>query len=233
MKVSASGIVTAIVDRWPFDFWDSLQTMGDTTLRAETTTGYIGRVDIATDPLDSSRPVYRFAVGIDDPLTAAGHRSELSRHAFSSFGRVAFEVDYYLNAGFIEGADETLIFQLHATPDDGEFAAAPVFAISCTGTDGLIIKRYNANAVNTEQISPTSLATFQMASGQWHTFRVNMKLSWLDDGYIQVWKDGTQIVNDSGPNCYNDVIPPYPKMGLYNLGTVRDNELFSHGLTWL
>ena len=39
--------------------------------------------------------------------------------------------------------------------------------------------------------------------------------TWLDNGKIGVWLNGTRVVNYSGGTSFNDGTAPYPKAGQY------------------
>lgn len=50
---------------------------------------------------------------------------------------------------------------------------------------------------------------------KWTDFVFHIKFSYTDNGILEVWKDGKQLVNYVGPNFYNDDNGPYFKIGLY------------------
>ena len=52
-------------------------------------------------------------------------------------------------------------------------------------------------------------------TGKWVDWVFHMKWSYESDGVLEVWKDGELVVTKQGPNCYNDKLGPYFKMGLY------------------
>ncbi|MBU6953472.1 polysaccharide lyase [Hahella sp. HN01] len=51
--------------------------------------------------------------------------------------------------------------------------------------------------------------------GEWNDFVYQVHWSYKDDGLINVWLNGEQIVHYTGPNAYNDDQGPYFKFGLY------------------
>lgn len=55
--------------------------------------------------------------------------------------------------------------------------------------------------------------------GQWHNFVVQAKWSWQDDGFVNVWWNGRQIVAYRGPAGYNQDFGPKFKFGLYRDAT--------------
>jgi hypothetical protein len=50
---------------------------------------------------------------------------------------------------------------------------------------------------------------------RWVDFVYHVKWSFLDDGFVRVWRDGIQIVHYDGPVGYNDREGPYFRFGLY------------------
>lgn len=50
---------------------------------------------------------------------------------------------------------------------------------------------------------------------KWTDFVFHIKFSYNDDGVLEIWKDGVQVMNYKGPNCYNDDNGPYFKVGIY------------------
>jgi hypothetical protein len=56
-----------------------------------------------------------------------------------------------------------------------------------------------------------------LAYGQWIDWVLHVRLDYRRDGQglIELWRDGTQIVDYAGPNCYNDARGGYIKLGAY------------------
>jgi hypothetical protein len=52
--------------------------------------------------------------------------------------------------------------------------------------------------------------------GAWTDFVVHAKWSYTGtSGLLEVWKNGAQVVNQTGPNIYNDQTNGYMKIGFY------------------
>jgi len=50
----------------------------------------------------------------------------------------------------------------------------------------------------------------------WTDWVVHVKWSYLNDGVLEIWKNGKLVVSQlNNPNCYNDQVMPFFKMGLY------------------
>jgi Polysaccharide lyase len=53
--------------------------------------------------------------------------------------------------------------------------------------------------------------------GVWTDWVLHVKWSYLDDGVLEIWQNGKLVVSQlNNPNCYNDQIMPFFKMGLYS-----------------
>jgi hypothetical protein len=50
---------------------------------------------------------------------------------------------------------------------------------------------------------------------RWVDWAIEIRWSCGEDGRLQIWKDGTRVVDRTGPNTYNDAIAPYLKLGVY------------------
>jgi Polysaccharide lyase len=57
--------------------------------------------------------------------------------------------------------------------------------------------------------------------GQWQDFVVQAKWSYQDDGFVNVWWNGRQIIKYSGPVGYDQEFAPKLKFGLYRDATPR------------
>lgn len=65
--------------------------------------------------------------------------------------------------------------------------------------------------------------------GQWHDFVIQTKWSYRDDGFVNVWWNGEQIVAYKGPVGYNEPAAPEFKFGLYRDATVSTYiDYFNH-----
>jgi len=65
--------------------------------------------------------------------------------------------------------------------------------------------------------------------GQWHDFVVQTKWSYRDDGFVNIWWNGEQIVAYKGPVGYNESAAPEFKFGLYRDATISSYiDYFNH-----
>ena len=49
----------------------------------------------------------------------------------------------------------------------------------------------------------------------WTDWVVHARWSFRDDGLLEIWKDGEKIIEQHGPNTYNDQRGMYFKIGIY------------------
>jgi hypothetical protein len=100
----------------------------------------------------------------------------------------------------------------------GEVSRSPTLAFRYSGGRFFITMRHSANRIIRDASrvpSETFFETDQFPLGEWHDFLVNAKWSYRDDGYINVWWEGRQVVSYAGPVGYNDDFGPYFKFGVY------------------
>lgn len=61
----------------------------------------------------------------------------------------------------------------------------------------------------------------KLETGKWIDWVFRVRWSYKEDGLIEVWKNGLQIVKHVGPNTYNDIRGVYWKIGSYHPGQKR------------
>jgi len=54
------------------------------------------------------------------------------------------------------------------------------------------------------------------AIGSWTDWAIHVKFAYTaGDGFLQIWKNGVKIMDNTDPNCFNDDIGPYLLFGVY------------------
>lgn len=115
-----------------------------------------------------------------------------------------------------------IVAQWHGVPDFdiGENWRNPVMALSTTSGHWSWVSRWDAKRNTFEggkrQYGGTSnydLGPYQR--GVWTDWVIHVKWSYGPDGLLQVWKDGDKVIDQDGPNAFNDERGPFFKMGLY------------------
>lgn len=115
-----------------------------------------------------------------------------------------------------------IVAQWHGVPDFniGETWRNPVMALMTTGGVWSLSNIWDAKR-NTFASGKKvyggghkyDLGPYQ--TGVWTDWVFHVKWSYRKDGLLEVWKNGKLVVQQHGPNCFNDAKGPYFKMGIY------------------
>jgi hypothetical protein len=137
-------------------------------------------------------------------------------------------------ANNVDGTTFTIVTQWHAYPDFGlgETWRSPNLAFAMNEAGNMRINtRYsdlpvndNSTSVVVNHLDAQGNDYFVIPKGQWITFEVSVRWDYTSNGYLDIWMDGTQIVNYSGPTSYNDAVGPYMKMGIYRTTWITERE---------
>ena len=103
----------------------------------------------------------------------------------------------------------------------GEGMSSPPLAIYLYGEDYRIKKRW-ANGKNDYDNLWSGAVSPDL--GQWTDWVFCIRWAHGEDGAIDVWKNGEQVVSDSGPNCSDVRFAPYFKFGIYKWPWKRPPE---------
>ena len=122
-----------------------------------------------------------------------------------------------------------IVFQVHGNPDEGEDSRNPPIALVVdTREEGgelvdywRIWRLWDPRAMTTggPQYDQWYEMMLPMADdiGHWTdwVFRIIFDYNNNGDGLLQVWRNGAQVLDVSGGNCFNDQLGPYPTFGVY------------------
>ncbi len=115
-----------------------------------------------------------------------------------------------------------IVAQWHGVPDFdlGENWRNPVMALFTTNGHWSWVSRWDAKRNTFEGgkreyggTQSYDLGPYQR--GVWTDWVIHVKWSYGQDGVLEVWKDGRKVIEQDGPNAFNDERGPYFKMGLY------------------
>lgn len=128
-----------------------------------------------------------------------------------------YGLSIYLPASF--GADTLVdtLAQWHGSQDlaDKENLNPPL-ALRIEEGDWHLLTRWNASQpTDPEKQVETNISLGPHATNEWTDWVVRAKWSYGSDGILQVWKNGVEVVNRTGPNCFNDPQGPKFHMGVY------------------
>lgn len=116
--------------------------------------------------------------------------------------------------------------QIHSFPDEGEQWRCPIAALESINGSLRMFNRWDLSALSdtsqttcaNQQNSMQHRTVFQglnLIPNQWHEVEINGLMSLEDDGYLRITIDQQLVADVQGPNTYNDVKPPYLKLGIY------------------
>jgi len=115
-----------------------------------------------------------------------------------------------------------IVAQWHGVPDQdtGETWRNPVMALFTTGGRWSWVSRWDAkrNTFESGKRKYGGTKTYDLGPyerDRWTDWVVHVKWSYQPDGILQIWKDGQKVIDQAGPNAFNDAKGPYFKMGLY------------------
>jgi len=168
--------------------------------------------------------------------TVSGNRSELVLRGLDSVPQISnflYKREYWM--GYSIYIPSNLIFpyvendwalsgQFHDAPDECDnHYANPLFAMYPKSTNGvsgvfdITVKSKSDKCNNLIYDRSVSYKTPALVKGAWSDVVINFKFNYTSDGgpFMKVWLNGNLVVDDSGPNCYNDTLGPFFRMGLY------------------
>ena len=197
--------------------------------------GEHGSQELTTEQIRSGSSAYKFSL---TRFNSGDYREELVlRNAFNNGGyRFTIGNEYwigfsiFLADGYHSPTEPATWGPIHyqnpSTPDEPP---------TCDWTEGirnpiLPIRTDNGNWSSWIQWDPQQYTPLQkvgvysiyytydpFSTGQWYDFVINVKWSYEADGFLKIWKDGVLVTNRTGGTCFNDVLGPYIKIGIYGV----------------
>jgi hypothetical protein len=162
-----------------------------------------------------------------DPEVGGSKRSEITLPSESPLEEHWYGVSIYLPNGTEDFALDTSaesLIQWHTTPDSGEQNVTPPLALLTQNGRYLVSMNYDAGRMSS-QSNPYTLTAFQQDigsytedKGKWVRWAFHIRWGWLgsQNPITEVYKDGQLVFQYNGyPNCMNDQIGVYPKVGIY------------------
>lgn len=145
-------------------------------------------------------------------------RSELKERFQAAIGQVYwYRLRTFIPQDFPIEENRLVILQWHAS-DTGKEATSPPLAFYYRGGKLIIKLRHSdrPQQLKEEDIRRVELYRQEnFARGVWHDFVIQVKWSYRDDGFVNIWIDGKEAAHYKGPSAYNDAEGPYVKFGLY------------------
>lgn len=172
----------------------------------------------------------RFELNASDPnVPFSSKRSEVSLSGLSlGLGKVRGEEEWYAFSLYLPDSYKSdslhdLHAQWHGRADPGERNRSPVLGMYTRGSEWRIQQRSSATKIQTSNPNPETIWSAPYKTGVWTDFVVHVKWDYRSngDGFTNIWmREGAdeqwqQIVQDRGPNSYNDDGDIYFKAGIY------------------
>ena len=226
LQVSADQLFSSYRWLWGMECAGQVQgaiNIPETGLQGFDLGGSLGtqRFGKVADPDDASRRVLMFRPNAGDPLIYGGPRCEMT-FSPSFGGKLPVKQDVWFAFGmrfqdWTSTTDEQVLMQWHWS--NGSIPVGPFLALAMKAGKLQIDSKANAAYPPSPTTTKSTVHwTGEVTPNSWSYFVVKARISpnMADAPYLQVWRDGVQIVNHQGPFGYNyPEVTPYVKIGHY------------------
>jgi hypothetical protein len=165
---------------------------------------------------------YAMQTALDRYKDACAYRTEVSGPGAEIGEEYWYGFSIFLPGDYAPDRIWEIVAQWHGVPDfdAGETWRNPVMALSTTRGRWGWVSRWDAKRNTFQNGKRQYGGTKQYDLGPyernvWTDWVVHVKWSYGPDGILQVWKDGDKVIDQVGPNAFNDAKGPFFKMGLY------------------
>ncbi|HEX8910933.1 MAG TPA: heparin lyase I family protein [Humisphaera sp.] len=157
-------------------------------------------------------------------LPSTAQRAELTAMPDPAGSERWYGFSVFVADGVKPDAVNTIVAQWHEQPDRdlGETWRVPPLYLAMLNGKWVIATRWDSRPKSDGSWIPPAptggrleLRPAAVATGRWVDWVFHVKWSYASDGLLEVWKDGTKVVDRAGPNTYNDEAGNYFKVGLY------------------
>lgn len=181
----------------------------------------------------------KFKIENSNPLVAGSYRAELKSEVSPKFAERWYGFSTYLPSTFTIDRVPESIFQWHNVPNfssgedwglkttDGGIRQTPLHVQTVNGKYLLV---HSLSTVPSDYKSPVSVNKYDLGTyqtGAWTDWVLHIKFTYLNDGIIEVWKNGVKVLTINGQTYYNDETGPYLKFGLYKWGWSGSESIVS------
>lgn len=173
-------------------------------------------------PLNNGKRVALFRVSATDRSVKNNLRAE-ARLLSNRVGREAvYHVILATPASWQPSPQRVLVTQWHGTNDffvlePGRF---PPLELAIEGDRWVVLKAWDArrrskNVGGGNTQGRQVIGSVPFSPGKEVDWRFDVRWSTGSDGHVRAYKDGLLVVDDKGPNAFNDFVGPYMKFGVY------------------
>jgi hypothetical protein len=149
-------------------------------------------------------------------------RSELSTEQYVKIGSVNwYRFSIYIPKNFPIEKNRLVIAQWWSPKDPGEKSKSPALAFRYVNGKLYISMRHSSQKIISKGSGEQKILWEEdgYQRGHWRDFVVQVKWSYMKDGFVNIWQDGRSIVKYKGSLGYNDESGPAFQFGIY-----RDNS---------
>jgi hypothetical protein len=165
---------------------------------------------------------YAMKTSLDRYKDRDSYRTEVSGPGAEIGKEYWYGFSIFLPDDYVPDKIWEIVAQWHGVPDlkQGEQWRNPVLALSTTAGRWGWVSRWDAkrNTFESGKRQYGGQREYDLGPYQrnvWTDWVVHVKWSYEEDGFLQVWKNGEKVIDQTGPNAFNDVQGPFFKMGLY------------------
>ena len=175
---------------------------------------------ITTSPTRAGK--YAMKTSLDRYKDKVSYRTEVSGPGSKVGNEYWYGFSIFLPKGYATDNIWEIVAQWHGVPNFkiGENWRNPVMALYTSGGKWSLVNRWDAKENTFEsgkrEYGGTKKYDFGVYdTGVWTDWVIHVKWSYGADGFLDIWKNGKKILDQKGPNAFNDDRGPYFKMGIY------------------
>lgn len=162
------------------------------------------------EPVRAGQHAAKLLLRATDPEVAGGQRAEFSDRGT----KIQMDQDYWYGLSLFVPEEfvtpkerDAVLFQWHTQ----EGGPSPVLAIRVKGDEWSITTEAVRNAKRKR------LKYLPLEKGKWTDWVVHVKWAATPTGYVTIWKDGVEVVNEKDiVTQYPEELGPYAKFGQYH-----------------
>lgn len=192
---------------------------------------------IVQDPVRHGQFSVSVQVSPDDPFIKGSKRAEFRSRAVPRDEDYWYAFSMYLPSPWPESTHPVILAQWHGVPDKilGETGRLPPLAVKVIG-DELLIESISDDAWITKWLvfsqadsTRNLLYSEKLTPDSWTDWIFHVIWSPDNNGLVEVWKNGREVVRYEGPNTYRDLVAPYFKFGVYAYTWGKSDDAIPEG----
>ncbi len=179
-------------------------------------------VKLVSSPVRSSTSAVRFYLRKNDPDVAGSRRAEFFLLPIPSNVERWYGFSIFLPENWATDHAMDIVAQWHEYPDFsiGESWRSPPLSLSTMDGNWHIGRIWDPNPLTLKNTPGPGGGAERIdlggyTVGVWTDWIIHVKWSHRANGLLEIWKNGTLVVQRTGPNTYNDQVGPYFKIGVY------------------